>query len=256
MTNRIYDATLAASIGASARIDAGGGYFRVLSAPGGPVGVKVDGGAEYQLLEGQGFRLVDGARFRDVTLRNLQAVAQTVQVFIGDATFEDGRVTGNVSVIDTNRQTTLNQRAFIGKQDANPGAAQFGVVQLANSPANTRRVIVETLHLLNQGTTQNLVVGISSNVATNLLGNGPSKLGGAAVPSSQATIRWTDNAGGIQSAFWGALAMLSSFMQANSTQGFDFRRPFILLPGYHLSVVNTVANAGFGAVFQWYEEDL
>lgn len=71
MTNRVYDFTLAAVIGASQRMDVSGGYFKVLTAPGGSIGVKLDGGPEIQLMAGQGLRLPDGQSFRDVIVKNL-----------------------------------------------------------------------------------------------------------------------------------------------------------------------------------------
>jgi hypothetical protein len=94
----IYDVTLAA--GAAANIGVMGTFAKVLTAPAGAVQLKLDGGEGYSLLPGQGVRSLAGKLFRDVMVKNLAASAQTVTVFVGDASFEDTRITGNVTVID------------------------------------------------------------------------------------------------------------------------------------------------------------
>lgn len=62
--------------------------------------VRVDGGDAYTCLEGQGLRMPDGRSFSDVTIFNPGSNAQIGYVFIGDAAFEDTRITGNVRIVD------------------------------------------------------------------------------------------------------------------------------------------------------------
>jgi hypothetical protein len=144
MTNKVYDFTLAATLGATQRFDVGGAYIKVTSAPGGNIGVKLDSGQEIALLEGQGLRLPEGATFRDVTIRNLQAVANVGKIFIGDAGFEDTRITGIVSITDTGRLRTIADEAFIGTIGIPGTVAEFGHLQIWN-PSATKRALVKQL---------------------------------------------------------------------------------------------------------------
>ena len=104
MTNRAYDFNLAS--GLSTRLDVSGSYLKLLSASAGAVGIKVDGGSEILLKPGQGYRVLaqkDGQinSFRDVTVRNLQSSTNAGSIYIGTAGFEDSRITGDVTIVDS-----------------------------------------------------------------------------------------------------------------------------------------------------------
>lgn len=122
----IYDATI--NPGSAAYLGVTGSYVKILAAPAGAVQIKLDGGEGYALLEGQGFRLPDGATwFRDVQVKNLAAIAQLVQVFIGDSRFEDTRITGNVKVIDQGADKTSSGGQFLGITQKTAPAANCSI---------------------------------------------------------------------------------------------------------------------------------
>lgn len=185
MTNRRYDFTLAAAVGASQRIDVGGSYVKVLAAGGGSVGVKLDGGQEIELQAGQGFRMLpraDGSipQFRDVTVRNLQAVANVGSIFIGSAGFEDSRITGTVSVADQSSDKSLAGNQFWGSLGQ---AASAGQCAIATLQANGKTVVIKGISV--QSTTAGIiVVAFGSNIGTSAPApaafNGNKVQGGAA----------------------------------------------------------------------------
>lgn len=142
MSNRQYDFTLSAVLGSSQRIDATGSKLKVLTSPAGPVGIKIDGGPEIQLMEGQGFNMPPGKTFRDVLVRNLQAVANTGTIFIGEEGFEDSRVTGNVKVIDQAVDKTAGGNQFAGSITKPAVAGAWGLIGVK---ANTKRVAVKRI---------------------------------------------------------------------------------------------------------------
>lgn len=98
----IYDLTLAAGA-VPQTIGALGSYLKVLSTPTGPIRIRFDGGEQVQLVEGQGRRFLPGEQFREVQVTNASGSVQRVLVFIGDSTFEDTRVSGDVAVVDSVR---------------------------------------------------------------------------------------------------------------------------------------------------------
>ena len=94
-----YDFTIAA--GASQRFPVIGNKAKIISASAAtPLKIRLDSGDAYSCLEGQGAVLPDGKYFSEVTVSNPGAAAQTGFIFIGDAAFEDTRITGDVRVID------------------------------------------------------------------------------------------------------------------------------------------------------------
>lgn len=171
MTNRVYDFTLGAVLGASQRFDVGGAYIKILSAPGGSVGVKLDSGPVIALLAGQGVRLPEGTSFRDVTLSNLQAVANAGTLFIGDAGFEDSRVVGDVSIIDNSAAKTRLATQFWGTAAKAAVAAQFASVNLQPSGG----VVALKALAISSSTAQLVQIGRTTSAGTTnpLGGSGP-----------------------------------------------------------------------------------
>lgn len=187
MTNRVYDFTLAAVIGASQRMDVSGGYFKVLTAPGGSIGVKLDGGPEIQLMAGQGLRLPDGQSFRDVIVKNLQAVANAGTVFIGDQRFEDTRITGSVYVIDQGADKTAGGNQFFVSQSSS--SALGGMI--LSIKATAKKVFIKRL-MIGTDTAGALEYGIATGAPTSNAAAGVTPLnklffGGNAADASLAT---------------------------------------------------------------------
>jgi hypothetical protein len=184
MTNRTYDVTLAASIGSSQRIEAAGSQVQVISAAGGSVGIKVDGGPEYTFQEGQGFMLEPGQMFRDVVVRNLTAHAQTVTLFIGTSGFIDRRVTGSVKIIDSSYdKTAAGAQFFVGGQSI--AVAGQGSVVFLHGNGTTRKVAVRGAWLASS-IAGNVTLGVGTGGGTIITGGGgaTNKLIGGAVSTA------------------------------------------------------------------------
>lgn len=125
----LYDVTLAN--GAAGNIAASGSFVKVSSAPAGAVTLKLDGGEALTLLEGQGLRLPNGKQFRDVQVINKSGSSQTATLFIGDAHFEDTRITGSVRIIDS---VGTAVRTDAGSNTANVTFTATAVVAPGSNP--------------------------------------------------------------------------------------------------------------------------
>ena len=246
MSNRLYDFTLAAAVGAAQRVDALGGFLKVIAAPGGAIGVKLDGGAEIQLLEGQGVRLPDGQQFREVTVRNLQAVANAGSIFIGDSRFEDSRITGVVSVIDGGRARTLAGQAFVGYVSVTGSAGCVPVVELFNNFATGVRTVIKALRL---STPTAGVIQLSNHNAT--LAQGPfdpqnKRLNGA---TSIAKLYRDPNLAASP-----GVAFESLNVGAGLVVPITLQEPIILDPGRSLVVSHQTLATTILATFEFIEE--
>lgn len=124
----IYDLTLAP--GATERIPVVGVLAKIVSAPAGPVSLRIDSGDTYNsLVEGQGCMKPSGFSF--VVVGNKATIAQTIQVFIGGDDFVDTRVTGAVYIIDGGAQKAAMNKSFIASRTAAADAANISVVAIS-----------------------------------------------------------------------------------------------------------------------------
>jgi len=128
----IYDFTLGA--GGSQLISVPGTYFKVLTASGGTVRVRLDTGESYKLKPGQGARLPAGKWFRDLSIIDTSGGANVGTIFVGDSGSIDDRITGDVSIVDligTNVQTAQlsdNSLGFTATPFVAPGANPNGII--------------------------------------------------------------------------------------------------------------------------------
>jgi hypothetical protein len=179
--------------------------------------------------------------------------AQTVEIFISDASAGTRRQPGVVQVVDTAKATTQAGTAFAGKTDAAPAATLFGAVQLWNPAGSGKRIIVESLLITNAATAQNIIMGISPNTAPNNDGAGTSKLSGGAAASGQ--IRKDAALAAIGATYWASgIVLFSAYLPANGNVPRELKRPIILMPGFGLAAVGTIAATTHGCAFDWYEE--
>lgn len=254
MTNRVYDVTLGAAIGSTATIGASGTKVKLLVAAAGPVGVKVDGGPEYTLSAGQGFRLQDGAvSFRDITVRNLQAVAQTVQLFVGDSYFDDTTITGNVKVIDQAADKTSAGGQFMGGLIA-PANGALTSVSLLHGNGTTKRLAVRAVWLAS-GLAGILQLGIGTgggtfvtggNAMQNKLVGGPAPDGRMAVANSASITPTTGEIGGRQQ-------IMQILVTANVPLYVPFVTPIVLSGTQCLYANSALINRDVQPVFEWEE---
>lgn len=234
------------------RFELSGKYFEIISS-GGPVSVDFydqngsDSNGALNILSGF---FVEGD-FSSFNIRS--ATAQTVEILVTGGKGGSRRQPGVVQVVDTAKFTTEAGQSFAGKTDSAPGAALFGAVQLWNPAGSGRRVIVESILITNAAVAQNVVVGISPTTAPLSDGVGTSKLSGGA--SAVAQVKKDNNLAAIGSSYMSAgISLFSLYLPANGNQSKDLKRPIILLPGFGLAAIGTIANATHGCAFDWYEE--
>lgn len=228
MSSNIYDFSLAANVGASQLLNVQGTRVLVLSALGGQVEVTTDKGDKFKLLEGQGFDSESTDGFNWIMVRNLQAVANAGTIFAGDEFFIDRRITGTVSVVDSAKERTRANLAFMdyGFQTASINT-NTPSVQLWNPAGSGKRAIVNSLTVSVSGANSFINVAISATQASALRNAARSKLSGGALASTQ--VRVQDGAVLFGSAY------IARAILVNVPQVFTFATPVVLLPGYGLS---------------------
>lgn len=242
----IYDVTLAP--GASGNIAALGSYAKVSSAPAGAIQMRFDGGEAYSLMEGQGIRLPDGcSHFRDVTIKNTAAIAQTILVFIGDSRFEDTRITGIVSVVDGGKARSIANTAFLGYVGVTASAGNMSTSQIFN-PSTTKRLVVKRITV-----TSTLAGQLSlAQLATNLTASGPfdvfSKL--IAAPAAMTAKLWRDGtAAAVPGNSFASLSIL-----ANTAFVFQFEEPLIIGPSQGVCTTMQTLAATLLTIYEGFEE--
>lgn len=240
--SRSYDFSLAAALGAARVIQATGTRCKLIAASG-PVQVRTDGGAVYDLLPGQGFNMPQGEAFREIFLSNGQATVNDGTLFVGDETFIDDRITGDVNVIDNSAAKTLMQTQFT----SNPGkvavAAKYGAVLLR---ATTRRLAIRKMAASSSIAGQ-LEFFICSGVPDP--GTAPSSGAGTLNKSIGATagtaVRWyceptLAQAGAAD--FGGAAQIFAPYAMANTLVEMPLTTPLVLPLTYFIGVHSRAVN--------------
>lgn len=171
-------------------------------------------------------------------------------LLIGSGDFFDQRIAGTVDVIDGGKARTLGGQSYVANGGANAVAGQYSVAQMWNPAGSNRKAIIESIQLVSTGSP---VVG-QILLQNNILGGGPvlnqygqSKLAGGA-PSVIATY-------GLNTAsLVPATPMMLLTAQAYSTPLVKPVEPFVLPPGWGVTVWGFIVNSTVGVNFEWYEE--
>jgi hypothetical protein len=99
-----------------------------------------------KLSAGQGFRLLDGKTFRDVTIRDISGVGNTGIVFIGDASYEDTNFSGTITNTDipfsNSAFRSLSDKSFIGRMNALLNGVTSKSVHFANPNGSTKKYAI------------------------------------------------------------------------------------------------------------------
>lgn len=244
MSNRAYDFTLSASVGSSQRIDVAGNYFKVLTAPGGSVGVKIDGGPEIVCTAGQGLRIPnDRPGFRELVVRNLQAVAFSGSIFIGNSEFVDDTISGNVSIQDNAWVKTVLGQQFIASITR---GATVGFFSIAGIRALTYNSHIKRL-LISSTTAGNVALfactGDPTVVPANTAGAGVNKVFRDGANSSAKALRGDAAAAtptGVE--LPGVFGLVSLYVAANTYTEVPLSTPGRLNINNGLVAVPTTAN--------------
>lgn len=146
-----YDITVA--VGQSRQLDAPGEYFyyNAGSAGGADSTIYMRGlssGLRIKLKPGQGFRLPKGTSETSWVITNFAGAATIVGfVTVGDGEITDNRISGDVSIIDTARNTVLSNSAFRSNAYQGPIAGQYSHAGVWNPSTSTKNIAVQWVTL-------------------------------------------------------------------------------------------------------------
>lgn len=256
--SRIYDLTLGA--GGTGLVPARGSFAKLIAAQYGAT-IRLDTGEAFALQEGQGVRLEEGKSFGELLVTNTSSVAQLVQVFVGDSRFEDSRITGVVSVVDTAKQTTTAAQAFGGIFGVSASAGNYSHVSIANPAGSGKRTVIERLVLgastANAGTNP-VDVGFLAGTLGTSQGPFSNKLAAIGGLPLSATLRYAGTQGSMPGPLVYPAVPLASYYIAPGASTPDFvpKRPLVLMPGFSLLALSSVSSMALNMQADFYEEAL
>lgn len=181
------------------------------------------------------------------------ASAQTVRLFVGSGDAGTRRTSGDVSVVDGEKNRALAGGLYAAASFCEvPAVAKYSSVQIFNPLASGKNLII------------NGIVG-SSSVAGGIVAYG------SAVPLAnlQAAGRVINkkigSALGVAVFRWEAVAaatvnslglIFSGFNVANGLVSYGAKGPLIVMPGFGVNVVQSqTTNSDLGCTFEWFEDD-
>lgn len=222
-------------------------YYSAGSAGGADPSIKVktDGGDEYTLLPGQGFRL-DGRSFNLLMISNAGNAATIIgKVLIADGGFFDNRTTGSVEVIDGGKNRTLAGGAFIAS-GYKSGLAGNGVAALLWNPVGSGKRLVMSAFGVNSATSTAMNVSAATASYGAKQGNGNSKMLGGAQSVGEL---WAGNG----AAPAGTVLMSISAVAAQVFEK-KFAEPLVIRPGNGFAIFSGGSGADLGCYFEYFEE--
>jgi hypothetical protein len=197
------------------------------------------GGSQVVLRPGQGFKYPEGSQQWRISA-NAPGVTVAGVVVIGSGIFRNGRVIGDVTVIDSGKALTRQARTFFGSRSTAAAAGLFGFVAIWNPPASGFNVAVRRI-AIGSDVAGNMIMGrvtADINVADNTTAQ--NKLLAAANSSA----RWKSNtdAGATGAAGWGYSGILIAPVSANQMFEIPIRDPIVIPPGAGLAVRGPAVN--------------
>lgn len=179
------------------------------------------GGSAVELQPGQSFTFTE--RFQQLRIAaRTQAVTVAGKILVGEGSFTNNRVGGDVNVIDGGKNRTLLNQAFVGYMSITAGVALLPFCQLHNPAGSTNRLIVKTIRL-----GSSLAGFVSYSIHTAALADGPyntrSKLSNGATSISKL---YRD-----QLAASPAGAIETAPVLSNGSTQIQFSEPLVILPG-------------------------
>lgn len=173
-----------------------------------------------------------------------------VQLFIADIEAGTKRQTGEVEVVDGERQKVFDGRCFmqavasIGTGAGTPSAQLFN----QSSGSTAKNLIIQNLHV-STSTATGWTLALNTVALTNIAAGNPiNNYGALTAPAPQAVMR-------VQATIPTAVLGAPKYGQlaANERREIVFRRPIVLSPGYGLCVYCQDTSAIMRAEFEWEE---
>ncbi len=236
---KIYDFTLSA--GGAMPLLVEGGYFKIYSCTG-VLSVSIDGGSTIGPINtGQGMK----TEFKRLTIVDQSGAANVGKIIVASNEFVDGRISGEVSVIDGSKSRTKAGNSFIGGFYSTALAANLSMVQLFNPAASGKNLVLSQVEMsakalcgfwiswynagltTPQGTIANKFIGLAGNV-------------GVIRTQQNATLLGT--------------TLLYYHVLASSPQILRFSDPMVVPPGFGVHVSSDTVNIEVAGSFEWYEE--
>lgn len=205
-------------------------FYEVLSGGGLDPRIRVEsmgGGWQCVLRPGQGFRLPE-EETGGVVVTNMSGVAMAGTLKLGPRNwqFEDQRLTGTVSVVDSNFALTQSGQAFSAYHGYTPAASNFGQIQLLNPAGSGRIIEVQSVLMASSGNVS-LVLTTGLTLNNNQSGFYNLKLASNSPFSGLAQIRTQDSLTALQTSRQVAVLLTSTNAQTEKI----FRSPIVLNPG-------------------------
>ena len=237
MSSNVYDFSLPAAVGASQLMPVVGSQCLITNLSTYQVQVTTETGEKYKLFEGQGFdfQAITGRTFSWLLITNLQAVAVSGSIFIGDSGWIDRRMFGTVAVVDGERQKVVSGVSFtaVGSLAGSTSGPNF---QIWNAAGTGKTLFVQSVIIgasaadsWNISTITNILNAAASGVPNNKNPSGAASL---------AVLRQDNLAQGLVNQKTHAVG----YVAASTDRLIEFKRPVMVPQGAGLSVLlNTAA---------------
>ena len=237
---KIYDFTLSA--GGAMPLLVEGGYFKIYSCTG-VLAVSIDGGSTIGPINtGQGMK----TEFKRLTIVDQSGAANVGKIIVASDEFVDGRISGEVSVIDQAVATVISNKAFSGATSGAAGAGVFSHAAINNVSA-LKSVTIKSLAL-----SITVAGGVSFGFRNGVL----------ATAGSFLSSKKTSGAASIASRFYtenNAADLITNILYnlqlaANTSFLLPFREPIVLDNGWGLVVRPSSFNVGVSFTPEIVEE--
>lgn len=224
-----------------------GDYCKILTSSG-PLELAGDTfGSIGPVLAGQG---VQDSPFNRLVLVDRSGATNNGTILIADNAFIDDRITGDVSIIDGEKNRSISGAMYANGSFCGAVAAQFSNLQIWNPVASNRLIVVSNLSF---GTTTNSALQMcnSTTQLANISAQGIAnkRATGGLVPVAQ--IRQEVKA--IAETFALGLMRNESTI-ANMPQYWDIKGGCVITPGSGLNLTSTSANTTITLNSEWFEE--
>lgn len=242
MHAQIYDFAIGA--GQSVAIEAVGEYVKVLSCSG-QVRIELDTGPRIDALGGQGVRKEP---FNRVLVTDKSGAANVGKILIAYGEMIDDRITGEVSVIDSQRVFTANSQAAFGSKSYAAAAGNYPNVQLWNPAGSGVNLFVEEISFTAGASPDAYLIGFA-NTSLSTMGGAQQAKRSAGV-AVKGEVRFQDS---IALATFNAAAGYTYTVDSVGSKVFGLKTPLMVSPGNGLVVTGKTLAAAMGIGFQWIE---
>ncbi|MGC1173121.1 hypothetical protein [Polaromonas sp.] len=218
-----------------------GDYLRIMDSTG-AVEVITEGYRLGPIKAGQGQR---NSPFTRVQIVDKSGAPNIGNVLIADSDFVDQRINGDVSVIDGGKNRTVAGGSYMGGGFSTAGVGVYAQLQLWNPAGTGKRLVVNQVQWGATSATAIFMKEASASIGGALLVIANKMTGGAA---GVAQVR-AATAGAAMAGYFDC-----AYVQASSQNVLEFSDPYVIAPGYGLTLQCSESNKEIGGVFEFFEE--